>query len=94
MPTNSDQKPDTEQTIERGYRVRQVTHYQPSWKEKERGQPGGFYIQLILDHGVEEYILEPQVEDADVLLKLLSQGGYIGFDIDRKVLMFPNNSTK
>ena len=40
--------------------------------------------------GVEEYVLEPDVEDADVLLKLLSQGGYIGFDRERKVLMFPN----
>ena len=94
MPTNSDQKPDTEQQTERGYRVRQVTHHQPSWKEKERGQPGGFYIQLILDHGVEEYILEPEVEDADLLLKLLSQGGYVAFDLDRKVLVFPNSSSK
>ena len=94
MPTSSDQKPDAEQRTERGYRVRQVTHYQPSWKEKERSQPGGFYIQLILDHGVEEYVLEPEVNDADVLLKMLALGGYIGFDVDRKVLMFPNCSTK
>ena len=94
MPINTDQKPESEQQTERGYRVRQVTHFQPSWKEKERGQPGGFYIQLILDHGVEEYVLQPEVEDADVLLKLLAQGGYIGFDLDRKVLVFPNISAK
>ncbi len=94
MPVPSDQKPDAEQQTEKSYRVRQVTHYQSSWKEKERGQPGGFYIQLILDHGVDEYILEPDVEDADLLLKLLAQGGYVGFDVGRKVLMFPNTSTK
>ncbi len=94
MPANSDQKPEAEQQIERAYRIRQVTHYQPSWKEKERGQPGGFYIQLILDHGVDKYILEPEVEDADLLIKLLAQGGYIGFDIERKVLMFPNSAAK
>ena len=94
MPASSDQKPEVEQQTERGYKVRQVTHFQPSWREKERGQPGGFFIQLILDHGVEEYILEPEVEDADVLLKLLAMGGYIGFDVARKVLMFPNVATK
>ena len=94
MPSNSEQKPEAEQQTERSYQVRQVTHYQPSWREKERGQSGGFYIQLILDHGVEEYILEPEVNDADLLLKLLSQGGYVGFDVNRKVIMFPNSSTK
>ena len=94
MATNTEQNTSAEQQLERGYKVRQVTHYQASWREKERGQSGTFYIQLILDHGVAEYILEPEVEDADVLLKLLANGGFIGFDGERKVLMFPNNPSK
>lgn len=94
MPTENNQKPEGEQQLERDYRVRQVTHYQPSWRPSQAGQAGSFYIQLILDQGVEEYILQPNAEDADVLIKLLAQGGYIGFDIARKVLMFPNCSTK
>ncbi len=94
MPTNQDPQSQQEQQTKQGYKVRQVTHYQPSWQEKQRGEAGNFYVQLILDHGVEEYVLEPDVEDADVLLKLLSQGGYIGFDQERKVLMFPNLPVK
>ena len=94
MPETTDFKPQAEQQLERNYRVRQVTHYQASWTQKEPGQSGGFYIQLILDHGVEEFIIEPDAQDAQVLVGLLAQGGYIGFDIARKVLMFPNNGTK
>ena len=93
MP-NSDQKPENEQQLERSYRIRQVTHYQTSWTEKGPQQPGGFTIQLILDHGVDEYILQTEAQDTEVLTRLLAQGGYIGFDLQRKVLMFPNNSAK
>ena len=32
--------------------VRQVTHLQASWAEDERGKPGAFTFQLILDQGV------------------------------------------
>lgn len=89
---DQDEQGRQEQQLRQGYKVRQVTHYQPSWRELQRGAPGSFSIQLILDHGVEEYILEPAAEDADVLLKLLAQNSYIGFDMERKVLMFSNLS--
>lgn len=90
--SDQDAQGQQEQQLKQGYKVRQVTHYQPSWRETQRGQPGSFYIQLILDHGVEEYILEPTAEDADVLLKLLARDSYVGFDMERKVLMFSNLS--
>ncbi|MGD9890717.1 MAG: hypothetical protein AB7R89_09075 [Dehalococcoidia bacterium] len=32
--------------------VRQVTHVQASWTERERGDEGDFTLQLILDQGV------------------------------------------
>jgi hypothetical protein len=74
----------TEQTI----RVREVTDAQVSWSEHNRGEPGAFTIQLILDNGAEEYILRPTAEDARVQIELFKQAGSVFFDLDRKVLIF------
>ena len=68
--------------------VRQVTHLQASWAERERGESGAFTIQLILDQGVDEYILRPSAEDAEVLLRLFKISSGATFDRVRKVLMF------
>ena len=76
--------------LERRYKVRQVTDYQVSWTEGERGGDGTFTLQLILDKGVEEYILDVTEDDIDVLLKLLKMSDQATFDLERKVLMFPN----
>ena len=73
--------------------VRQVTHMQASWTEQERGAPGAFTIQLILDNGVEEYVLRATENDADVLLRLFQMSAGATFDLNRKVLMFTNLST-
>ena len=78
----------TEQTI----RVRQVTDVQASWTERERGAPGAFTFQLILDNGAEEYVLRPTAEDADVLVDLLKKSKTIYFDMGRQVLIFGNVS--
>jgi hypothetical protein len=75
---------------ERQIQVRQVTHVQASWTEEERGAPGAFTVQLILDHGADEYVLRPTAEDTDVLVKLLARSSNATFDVDRKVLMFGN----
>ncbi len=75
---------------ERQIQVRQVTHVQASWTEEDRGAPGAFTLQLILDHGADEYVLRPTVEDVDVIIKLLARSSNATFDIDRKVLMFGN----
>jgi hypothetical protein len=75
---------------ERQIQVRQVTHVQASWTEQERGGPGAFTVQLILDHGADEYVLRPTAEDTDVLVKLLARSSNATFDVDRKVLMFGN----
>lgn len=72
------------------YQVREVTQYQASWVEGGRGEDGRFTLQLILDNGVEEYILEPTEDDIDVILKLLDRSKHTMFDLDRKVLMFSN----
>ncbi len=77
-----------EQRTEDQIQVRQVTHVQASWTEQERGAPGAFTFQLILDEGVDEYVLRPTAEDADVLLQLLRRSDSASFDLDRKVLIF------
>ena len=84
MPTH-DRTP-----AERQIQVRQVTHVQASWTEQDRGAPGAFTLQLILDHGADEYVLRPTAEDADVLVKLLARSASASFDLERKVLMFGN----
>jgi hypothetical protein len=76
--------------VERQIQVRQVTHVQASWTEEQRGAPGAFTLQLILDHGADEYVLRPTAEDTDVLVKLLARSSNATFDVDRKVLMFGN----
>src|SRR5947209_16422941 len=68
--------------------VRQVTQFQASWTEGQRGAPGAFTLQLILDHGAREYILRPTAEDAVSLITLLERDESAFFDIERKVLMF------
>jgi hypothetical protein len=74
----------TEQTI----RVRQVTDVQVSWTERGRGEHGAFTVQLILDNGAEEYVLQPTAEDADVLVELFKRTEKIYFDMSRQVLIF------
>jgi hypothetical protein len=63
---------------------------QASWTEENRGEPGAFTLQLILDHGADEYVLRPTAEDTDVIIKLLARSSNATFDLDRKVLMFGN----
>lgn len=79
-----------ERQVQREYKVRQVTSYQASWMELERGDEGLFTVQLILDHGVAEYTLELDSDDVEGLLKLLARSKYTSFDLERKVLMFSN----
>ncbi len=83
-----------EQRLEEQIQVRQVTHVQASWTEEERGAPGAFTLQLILDNGVDEYVLRPTADDLDVLLQLLRRSDSATFDLGRKVLMFQNLSTE
>ncbi len=79
---------DPEQRTEQAIKVRQVTQVHSNWNEEERGEPGKFSFQLILDNGAEEYVLRPTNEDADVLTDLFEQTGTLYFDMERKVLIF------
>ena len=81
-------------TTERQIKVRQVTHVQASWTEQERGAPGAFTLQLILDNGADEYVLRPSADDTQVVLQLLDRSKQVIFDVERKVLMFGNLAVK
>jgi hypothetical protein len=73
-------------------RVREITDWQPTWTENEPGIAGIFTVQLVLDHGAEEYVIRPTAEDIDVLKSLLRDSPQAWFDLERKVLMFGNRS--
>ena len=77
-----------EQNTEQSIMVRQVTDVHANWSEQERGAPGKFSFQLILDNGAEEYAIRPPAEDADVLVELFKLTDKIYFDMSRQVLIF------
>ena len=84
----SESKPQAASAI----KVRQVTDIHANWSEQDRGEPGKFSFQLILDNGAEEYAIRPPAEDADVLMELFSRTGVLYFDMRRKLLIFSNIS--
>jgi hypothetical protein len=79
-----------ESNTEQNIMVRQVTNVHANWSEQERGEPGKFSYQLILDNGAEEYAIRPEAEDADVLIELFKLTDKIYFDMSRQVLIFGN----
>ena len=82
----------SESNTEQNIMVRQVTDVHANWSEQERGGPGKFSYQLILDNGAEEYAIRPEAEDADVLIELFKLTDKIYFDMSRQVLIFGNIS--
>jgi hypothetical protein len=88
----SDSHPAPERNLEEQITVRQVTDVHANWSEQERGAPGKFSFQLILDNGAEEYAIRPPAEDSDVLMDLFKKSKTIYFDMGRQVLIFGNIS--
>jgi hypothetical protein len=82
----------TEGNVESAIKVRRVTNIHANWSEQDRGTPGKFSFQLILDDGAEEYAIMPPAEDSEVLMELFEKTGTIYFDLERKVLIFGNIS--
>jgi len=82
----------TEKNTESAIAIRRVTNVHANWSEQERGGPGKFSFQLVLDDGAEEYAIRPPAEDAEVLMELLGKTDTMYFDLERKVLIFSNLS--
>ena len=85
-----DERDAQEQRTEQLIQVRRVTQLHAGWTEGERGEPGAFTVQLILDNGADEYVLRPTADDADVLLAMWAKSEGATFDLGRKVLIFSN----
>jgi hypothetical protein len=79
-----------EERTEQQITVPEVTHMQASWTERERGAPGDYTVQPVLDNGAEEYVLHTTVDDTEEILRLPDRSGKVYFDLQRKVLMFSN----
>jgi hypothetical protein len=88
-----DERDAREERTEELIQVRRVTHLRAAWTEAERGAPGAFTLQLVLDDGADEYVLRPTADDADVLLALWTRSGGATFDLARKVLIFDRLSS-
>ena len=86
------ERPAAERQTEQQIKVRQVTDVHANWNEEERGEPGKFSFQLILDNGAEEYAIRPPAEDADALMDLFAMSETMYFDLERQVLIFNNIS--
>lgn len=78
---------DPEERTEQAIKVREVTDVHPNWNEEDRGEPGKFSLQLILDNGAEEYVLRPTAEDTKVITKLLEHSETQYFDMERGTLI-------
>jgi hypothetical protein len=76
-----------EQRTEEAIKVRQVTDVHANFNEGERGEPGKFSFQFILDDGAEEYVLRPTAQDAEVIRDLIKDADELFFDMERRVLI-------
>ena len=77
-----------EQHTEQAIKVRQVTDVHANWSTQERGEPGKFSYQLILDDGAEEFVIRVPADAAKVLRDLFHDADTIYFDMQRQVLIF------
>jgi hypothetical protein len=69
-------------------KVRQLSHYQFSFRAGDAGQNGTWTLQLVLDEGAWEEIITLTADDADNLQDLLEDTKTVFYDIDRRLFMF------
>jgi len=69
-------------------KVRQLSHYQFSFRAGDAEQKGTWTLQLVLDEGAWEEIITLTADDADNLQDLLEDTKTVFYDIDRRLFMF------
>lgn len=69
-------------------RVRQLSHYQFSFRAANAGENGVWYLQLVLDEGAWEEVLTLTADDADNLQDVLEDTETVYYDIGRRLFMF------
>ena len=77
-----------EQNTEQAIKIRQVTDVHGNWSAQERGEPGKFSYQLILDDGAQEVLIMPTAEDGKLLRDLISDADALYWDTQNEVLLF------
>ena len=78
---------EPEERTEEAIKVRQVTEVHGNYNEFERGQPGEFSLQLILDDGADEYVLRPPADDVRTLIMMLEDAESLYFNTEEGVLI-------
>ncbi len=78
---------EPEERTEEAITVRQVTEVHGNFNEEERGQPGKFSLQFILDDGADEYVLRPTAEDTRTLMMMIDEAESMYFDTERRALI-------
>ena len=76
-----------EQRTEEAIKVRQVTEVHGNFNEEERGEPGKYSLQFVLDNWADEYVLRPTAEDARTLMLMIDEAESMYFDTERRVLI-------
>ncbi len=73
---------EPEERTEEAIKVRQVTDIHGNYNEWERGQPGEFSLQLVLDDGADEYVLRPPADDVRTLMMMIEDAQSMYFDTE------------
>ena len=68
-------------------KVRQLTHYQFSFRAGEAQENGLWTLQLVLDEGAWEEVISVTAEDADNLQDVLEDTKVVFYDIERRLFM-------
>lgn len=87
MTGNRQRKPIGSEDRER-FRTREVTSTQACWRETEPNEAGRFALQLVLDNGADEHVLNVTAQDLKVILQLIKKSRTTTFDLERKSLAF------
>ena len=78
---------EPEERTEEAIKVRQVTNIHGNYNEFERGQPGEFSLQLILDDGADEYVLRPPADDVRTLMMMREDAESLYLNTEEWVLI-------
>lgn len=68
--------------------VRELNHYQFSFRTGDAENRGTWTLQLVLDEGAWEEIITLTADDADVLQDALANTETVYYDISRRLFMF------
>jgi hypothetical protein len=85
---------EPEERTEEAIKVRQVTDIHGNYNEWERGHPGEFSLQLILDDGADEYVLRPPADDVRTLMLMRGAAESLYFDTEQGVLILRGMEAK